>query len=47
MKKSTIAYYKKTIRLAEGASSAMSMASVDYEHGCEVAKGAYEADFWR
>ena len=44
MKKSTIEYYKKAVRLAEGASSAISKARADYEHGCEVAKGAYEAD---
>ena len=44
MKKSTIEYYKKAVRLAEGASNAISKAKADYEHGCEVAKGAYEAD---
>ena len=44
MKKSTIEYYKKAVRLAEGASNAISRARADYEHGCEVAKGAYEAD---
>ena len=44
MKKSTIEYYKKAVRLAEGASGAISKAKADYEHGCEVAKGAYEAD---
>lgn len=44
MKKSNIEYYKKAVRLAEGASGAISKAKADYEHGCEVAKGAYEAD---
>lgn len=44
MKKSTIEYYKKAVRLAENASNAISKARADYEHGCEVAKGAYEAD---
>lgn len=44
MNKSTIEYYKKAVRLAEGASSTISRARADYEHGCEVAKGAYEAD---
>ena len=44
MRKSNIEYYKKAVRLAEGASNAISRARADYEHGCEVAKGAYEAD---
>lgn len=44
MKKSNIEYYKKAICLAESANSAISRARADYEHGCEVAKGAYEAD---
>lgn len=44
MNKSTIEYYKKAIRLAENAGSSISRARADYEHGCEVAKGAYEAD---
>lgn len=44
MKKSTIEYYKKAVRLAERASNAISKARADYEHGCEVAKEAYEAD---
>ena len=44
MKKSNIEYYKKAICLAESANSAIRRARADYEHGCEVAKGAYEAD---
>lgn len=44
MKKSNIEYYKKAVRLAEGARNSISKARADYEHGCEVAKGAYEAD---
>lgn len=44
MNKSTIEYYKKAIRLAENAGSSISRARADYEDGCEVAKGAYEAD---
>ena len=44
MNKSTIEYYKKAVRLAGNASSSISKARTDYEHGCEVAKGAYEAD---
>ena len=44
MKKTTIEYYKKAVRLAENASRAISQARSDYSHGCEVAKGAYEAD---
>lgn len=44
MKKTTIEYYKKAVRLAENARNAISRAMSDYSHGCEVAKGAYEAD---
>lgn len=44
MKKSNIEYYKKAVCLAESANSAINRARADYEHGCEVAKGAYEAD---
>ena len=46
MKKSNIEYYKKAVRLAEGASGAISKAKADYEHGCEVAKGLTKLTFW-
>lgn len=44
MKKATIEYYKKAVRLAENANDIISRARADYEHDCELTKNAYEAD---
>lgn len=46
MKKSTIEYYKKAVRLAEGASNAISKAREEYEKNCVLAKNALEADLY-
>lgn len=44
MKRTTTEYYKMAVKGAESARDAISRAEAAYEHGCEVAKGAYEAD---
>lgn len=44
MKKSTIEYYKKAVRLAENASNSISRARADYERGSAAAKDALESD---
>lgn len=44
MKKSTIDYYKKAVRLAENASNSISRARADYERGFAAAKDALERD---
>lgn len=44
MKRTTTEYYKMAVKRAENARDAISRAEAAYEHGCEVAKGAYEAD---
>lgn len=44
MEKTIVDYYKKVIRMAESANDTINRARADYDHECEVAKGAYEAD---
>ena len=44
MKKTTIEYYKKAVRLAENASNSISRARADYERGFAAAKDALESD---